>query len=202
MSGVNMDKKLQEVNKYLYGCFTVEKEVNLLYVATTKKIPSTQLSVTTTALAYNHQKNAAVIREILNPLIRTNISYSKLTKEYTEGVEEIRKLRNALDMKDNMEHEEVSDILKDLATIEDYLDGLYADLIESEFIENYSYTFSELTGLTNENLEYMLQALKQDNIKHKEMLIEATFYYNKNQQRNVDTTPIVKYQNPNAWVQL
>jgi hypothetical protein len=202
MLGVNMDKKLQEVNKHLYGCFTVEKEVNLLYVATTKKFPQTQLSVITTALAYNHQKNAAVIREILIPLIRTHVSSCKLSQEFTEGIEEIRELRNMLSMKDDMEYEETSDLLKDLATIEDYLDGLYAYLIESEFIENYSYAFSEISGLTSENLQYILQALKQDNIKHREILIEGTFFYQKNHQSNIDTTPIVRYKNPNAWVRL
>jgi hypothetical protein len=196
-----MSKKIREVNKYLYGCFAVEKEANLLYVTATRKLPSQQLSAITTALAYNHQKNAAVIQELLKPIVRLHLNSYKLSKEFKEGIGEISKLRNALDMRDNLEGEEINELLKNLTNVEDYLNDLYTELLESRLIENYSYTFSEVSASTRESIEYILQALKQDNLKHRDMLVESIFFNRKIQQRNEDTTPIVRYKNPDAWVQ-
>jgi hypothetical protein len=55
--------------------------------------------------------------------------------------------------------------------------------------------------MTRENLLFIMLALKEDNIKHRNMLIESLFFFNKNKLKNKDLTPMVKFKNPDAWVQ-
>jgi len=196
-----MGEKILDATKYLYGCLNLEKELNLLYTMATKKLPSPQSTITT-AIVFDNQKHVAVIKELLKPLSNIYFSPDELSKEFKKSVGEISKLLNVLTMQDKIENEEISELLKALTNIEDILHDFYAHFIESKLIENYYNALPEASGLTGENLKYILQTLKQDNLKHREMLIESLYFYRKSEQKNIDTTPIVRYQNPDAWVHL
>lgn len=197
-----MGEKIRESTKYLYGCVTLEQEVNLLYVMATKKLPYSQLRAITTALSFDSQKHAAVIKELLKPALNVDINPDELSKEFKKSSVEIGKLLNALTEEDDIDDEQISDLLKTLTNIEDLLHDLYAKFIESKLAEDYSNSLPEESGLTCENLKYILHVLKLDNLKHREMLIESLYFQSKNAQKNKDTTPLVRYQNPDAWVQL
>ncbi len=200
LKGITMSEKIQEAKKYLYGCLALEKEVNILYATATKKLPCPQLSTITTVLAFDNQKHAAVIKELFKPLLYVYFSPDELPKEFKKSVGEINKLLNDLAIRDSIENDEISEVLKAFTKIEDVLHDFYAYFIESELIEDYYSALSEVSGLTSENLKYILQALKQDNSRHRDMLIESLYFYHKSEQKDKVTAPMVRYQNPDAWV--
>lgn len=199
--GVTMGEKIIEATKYLYGCLTLEKEANLLYITVTKKLTSPQLSIVTTALAIDNQKHAAIIQQLLNP-VHTYLGPEELPKQFKKNLGEISKLLNTLTIEDTIEDEEINELLKTLTNLEDCLHDSYDNFIESKLSNDYAKVLSGVSDITSENLEYTLKLLKQDELKHREMLIESLYFHSKYLQRNQDTTPIVKYQNPNAWIQL
>jgi hypothetical protein len=194
-----MDEKIQNATKYLSGCLTLEEEVARLYVTATKKLPY-PFSIVTTAIAYDNQKHAAVLRELLKPVLQIHLSLNELSKEFKISICEINRLLNDLLVKESIEREKISDFLKSLTDTEDCLLNFYSNFIDSKLIKEYFNAIPETSNLTFENLLYILQALKQDNSNHRDMLIENRYFHNKNEQQN-STAPIVRYQNPNAWVQ-
>ena len=195
-----MGEKISEVSKYLCGCFTLEKEISDLYFAVTKKLPCQQLSLITLSIAYDNQKHVAVLNEILKPLLHIPISKNLLSEEFKVGFCEVSKLHNTLIMKGDMDSEDIDSLLNNLTKIEDYLYDLYVNLIDFKLMQDYSTSFSDYSVLNSENLFYILKTLKQDNLKHRRMLIDGLYFYNRNFIENKDTTPIVRYQNPEAWV--
>jgi hypothetical protein len=195
-----MDEEIQEATKYLYGCLNLEKEVNRLYVVLAKKLPCPQMSIITTAIVYDGQKHIAVIKEALKPLLHMYFSPEEISKEFKKAVHEVTKLHDALIVEDNIEDEDISELVKTLTNIEDCLHDFYEHFRESKFIEDFTSALSGNSGLTTENLKYILQTLKHDNSQHREMLIDSLYFKRKNDLKNKDTTPIVRYQNPNAWV--
>lgn len=199
---ISLSEKTREFAKYLYGCLTIEKEVNLLYASSTKKLPSQQLQIIITALAYDNQKHAAVLQKLREPLFYIHLSSDELSKEFKKIICELSQLRYTIDMKGNLDKEDTITLLKSLTEVEDCLGNLYGNLIESKLADDYSDTFLNDSSLTSENLKYILQTLNQDNLKHRDMLIESLYFFNRNLQKTKDTTPIVRYQNPDAWVQL
>jgi hypothetical protein len=199
---ISLSEKTREFAKYLYGCLAIEKEVNLLYASSTKKLHSQQLQIIITALAYDNQKHAAVLQKLREPLFYIHLSSDELSKEFKKIICELSQLRYTIDMKGNLDKEDTITLLKSLAEVEDCLGNLYGNLIESKLADDYSNTVLNDSGLTSENLKYILQTLNQDNLKHRDMLIESLYFFNRNLQKTKDTTPIVRYQNPNAWVQL
>ena len=195
-----MGEKISEVTKYLYGCFTIEKEISDLYLAATKKLPCQQLSLITLSIAYDNQKHVAVLNEILKPLLQISISKNLLSEEFKVGFCEVSKLHNTLIMKGDMDSEDIDCLLNNLTNIEDYLYDLYANLIDFKLMQDYSTGFLDYSILNSENLFYILKTLKQDNLKHRRMLIDGLYFYKRNFIEYKDTTPIVRYQNPEAWV--
>jgi hypothetical protein len=196
-----MGDKISEATKYLYGCLTLEKEVNHLYVTATKKLPSPLLTIITTAIAYDYQKHVTIIQELLKP-IDSSINPDELPKEFKKSVNEIGKLIDALANEDNIDADEVRYLLKNLTDLEDGLHNFYANFVESKMLEDYSDALSEVSDLTDEYLSFILNAIMQENLGHREMLIEGLSFHSKNEQKNKDSTPAIRYQNPDAWVHL
>jgi hypothetical protein len=196
-----MSKKIPEAAKCLYGCLTLEKEVNHLYITATKKLPSPLLTIITTAIAYDYQKHVTMIQELLKPL-DSSVNPDELPKEFKKNVNGIGKLIDALANEDNIDVDEVRDLLKNLTDLEDGLHNFYANFVESKMLEDYSDALLEVSDITDEYLNFILNAIMQENLEHREMLIEGLSFQSKNEQKNKDTTPLIRYQNPDAWVHL
>jgi hypothetical protein len=196
-----MSKKIPEAAKYLYGCLTLEKEVNHLYITATKKLPSPLLTIITTAIAYDYQKHVTMIQELLKPL-NPYLIPDDLPKEFKKSVNEIGKLIDALANEDSIDADEVRDLLKNLTDLEDGLHNFYTNFVESKMIEDYSDALLDVSDLTDEYLKFILNDIMQENLEHREMLIEGLSFHSKNEQKNKDTTPVIRYQNPDAWVHL
>jgi hypothetical protein len=196
-----MSKKLSEAAKYLYGCLTLEKEVYHLYITATKKLPTPLLTIITTAIAYDYQKHVTMIQELLKPL-DSSINPDDLPKEFKKSVNEIGKLIDVLANEDNIDFDEVRDLLKNLTALEDGFHNFYTNFVESKMIEDYSEALLEVSDLTIEYLSFILNAIMQENVEHREMLIEGLSFHSKNEQKNKDSTPAIRYQNPDAWVHL
>ena len=196
-----MSKKLPEAAKYLYGCLTLEKEVNHLYITATKKVPSPLLTIITTAIAYDYQKQVTIIQELLKPL-DPSIDPDKLPKQFKKSMNEIGKLIDALANEENIDPDEVRDLLKNLTDIEDSLHNFYTNFIDSKMIEDYSDALLEVSDLTNQYLNFILNVIMQENVEHRKMLIEGLSFHSKNEQKDKDSTPLIRYQTPDAWVHL
>ena len=196
-----MSKKIPEAAKYLYGCLTLEKEVNHLYITATKKLPSPMLTIITTAISYDYQKHVTMIQELLKPL-DSSINPDDLPKEFKKSVNEIGKLNNALANEDKIDFDEVRDLLKNLTALEEGLHNFYSNFVESKMIEDYSNALLEVSDLTSEYLSFILNTIMQENMEHREMLIEGLSFHSKNEQKNKNSTPLIRYQNPDAWVRL
>jgi hypothetical protein len=196
-----MGDKVSEATKYLYGCLTLEKEVNHLYITATKKLASPLLTIITTSIAYDYQKHVTMIQELLKPL-DPSINPDDLPKEFKKSVNEMGKLIEALANEDNIDADEIRDLLKNLTDFEEGLHNFYANFIESKMLEDYSNALLELSDLTDEYLRFILNSIMQENLEHREMLIEGLSFHSKNEQKNKDSTPVIRYQNPDAWVHL
>ena len=196
-----MIKKIPEAAKYLYGCLTLEKEVSHLYITATKKLHSPLLTIITTSIAYDYQKHVTMIQELLKPL-DPSINPDELPKEFKKSVNAIGKLIDAIANEDNIDADEVRDLLKNLTSLEDSLQNFYTNFVESKMLVDYSDTLLEVSDLTDEYLKLILNAIMQENLEHREMLIEGLSFHSKNEQKNKDSTPVIRYQNPDAWVHL
>jgi rubrerythrin len=188
--------------KYLMNCHNLESEVYLLYSTASKKLSRPELSCVLRALAQDSLKHAKVIEELFRPLVFISFENGKYDKNFNKLSSEIRKSTEYLNSTETIEDNEIPDLLKDLTKVEDTLLDYYCYFIDSEMLKVFANKLSTSTDMTRENLLFIMQAMKEDNIKHRNMLIESLFFFNKNKLKNKDLTPMVKFKNPDAWVQV
>jgi len=197
----NMPNDQTNSVKYLLNCHNLEGEVYLLYSTASKKLNRPELSCILRAIAQDSQKHAKIIEELFRPLVFINFESGKYDKTFTKLSAEIRKSTNNIDPIKTINDDEIPDLLKDLTKVEDTLLDFYCYFIDSEMLRAFANKLSTSTDMTRENLLFILQSMKEDNIKHRNMLIESLYFFNKSKLKNKDLTPMVKFQNPDAWVQ-
>jgi hypothetical protein len=193
-----MSEEVVEAVKYLYGCIMVETESNLLYTIATQRLPCPELSTITIALAQDNQKHAKMIKELCRPLNEMCFNPSDLAKDFKKISIEIDKLKDDITPLVTIEKEEIGDFLKSLTNLEDCLHNLYANFLQSTLFSNFAEALYEASNITEDNLSYIIEAIKKDNLQHRNMLIESLYHYHKATQKNIE--PSIKYQNPDSWI--
>lgn len=191
-----MGEKIVEAVKYLYGCITVETEANLLYTEAQDRLPCPALSTIAIALAEDNQKHAKMIKELWLPLREICFDPSDLADDFKKMAKEIHELKEDISLL--VEKEEMEDFIKTLADLEECLHDLYANFLESTLFRTFAQVLYEASSITGDNLSYIFGTMKDDNLKHRNMLIESLYQYQKATQKNIK--PLIKYQNPDAWI--
>ena len=191
--------------KYLSCCRILESEAYFLYAKLTTKLDRPEISSITLAIAYDGLKHSKVIQELFKPItdINKNLSQylNQCNKDFREVWKEINKFSGDLSKIDTINDEALPDLLKGLANLEDCLYEIYTFFLDSRMLKQFADVLSGFSLVTPENLAFIIECLREDNHKHREMLIESSCFFNKSQLKNKEyPAPIVKYQNPDGWI--
>jgi hypothetical protein len=193
-----MGEKIVEAVKFLYGCISVETEANLLYSTAVEKLPCPELSTMAIALAEDNQKHAKMIKELCHPLHEICFDPSELAKDFKKIAKEIHKLKDGIAPLETIKKEEIADFIKSLVNLEDCLHDLYTNFLKSNLFGSFSRVLSESSSVTEDNLAYIFETIKDDTLNHRNMLIESLYYHHKATQKITKLS--IKYQNPDAWI--
>jgi len=194
-----MNGKLQESIQYLKCLNNLETETFSLYETLSKKINQPESSFIL-GLAYDSLKCAKTIQKILDsydPAEIENISCKKNLLELTSTIIEYSK---KIAKTNNVNYEMTCEILKQLSTLEDQLIAVYSNYIESPSMRVLSDDFSPL-AINTTNFKKIFEFFKEQKHKHKETILEVIYIFEaKEADRLRKATPLVKYQNPDAWI--
>ena len=95
----------------------------------------------------------------------------------------------------------IPDFLKSLASLENCIYEVYSFFVKSEMLKNFVKGISHFVPITMENLTYIINLMMEDNLKHRQMLLEDVYFFEENKLKNTQNrAPFVKYQNPDAWI--
>jgi hypothetical protein len=194
-----MPSKQTNSVKYLINCRNLEYATYSLYSTAVKKVNRTEISVILRAIGQDCFKHTKVIEELFKPLSLTSYESGKDDKNFNKISAEIRNYTTKLSLIDTVNDDELPDFLNDLSEIEDFMSDFYSYFINSQMLKQLANQLSTSTQITSENLLFILQSMKDDNQKHRKMLSESLYFFNKN-KINRNTAPIVRFQNPDAWL--
>lgn len=193
--------KIEETVKYLSCCRILENETYSLYSIAAKKIDRPEISSITSAIAHDCLKHSKVIQELLKPITGISTDINQCNKDFRKVMKETQKLSGELSLLDTISEDMLPEFLKGLVALEDYLYEIYNFFVDSPMLKEFADGLSVYYRVTPENLTFIIECLKEDNQKHREMLIETLYFFNKSQMKNQENPPpFVKYQNPDRWV--
>jgi hypothetical protein len=194
-----MNDKLQESAQYLKCCSDLETEAFKLYETFSKKINQPE-SCFVLGFAYDSLKCSKIIQGLLDYVEAPESEKPNVKKNFAELTNGVADLNKKIAKINNVDYELSCEILKELSNLEDQLTEAYSNYIQSPAIKTLVEEFSKLTvNLTN--FKKIFESFMEQKQKHKENILDIlSFFENRETERLRRATPVVKYQNPNAWV--
>lgn len=186
--------------EYLSYCVVLEEQMFTLYNMLVNKMRSPELSNIVVGLAYDCLKHAKIIEELLKPVPKIEVDLNECEGMQIKAWNEIRNCLSGLSEVKYIRQDILSDFLKSLTNVEDTMSDIYSSFLKSKLADDYTCVVSCIIPATKENLTFIMNSMIEDNLKHRAMLIEAAYFFNKNRCKNENTAPAVRYQNPDSWI--
>jgi len=195
-----MNEKLQESAQNLKCFSNIEIEAFRIYEIVSKKINQPESSFVL-GLAYDSLKCSKILQEILNHLDASEIGDNGgCKKEVTEFVAEISAFSKIISKINNLNYLLSCEILSELINMEDLINDIYSNYLQSSTTKFVADEFSKLIPQSSNNFKKVFESFVEQKEKHRETLIEVLCSLeSKEAERLRHVTPVVKYQNPDAW---
>lgn len=193
-------KKLRESVQYLKQCTIVETEAFKLYETLSKKINQPESSFVLW-IAYDSLKNAKIIQAILDCFDLSELENKNARKDLTELAAEIALLENKISKINNLNYLVSIEVLKESINLEVQLNLVYSNYLKSNSIKSIVDELSETAVLNLNNFKKLIECFMDEKGKHRETIVENMYLLEaKETETRRQMTPLVKYQNPDAWI--
>jgi hypothetical protein len=195
-----MSDKLRESIQYLKNCSFVENESFKLYETLSKKINQPESSFIL-GIGYDSLKNSKLIQGILDSFEITEEDNKNMVKNLSELAADITSLQRKISKINNLEYLVSCEMLKESINLEALLCEVYSNFLKSSSVKT---VVDELSkgGLVNlDNFKKVFESFIEEKSRHKTTLVETMYLLEaKETETRRQITPIVKYQNPDAWI--
>jgi hypothetical protein len=192
-------EKIEESAQYLKGCSSIETQAFKLYETLSKKINHPESSFIL-GFAYDSIKNAKIIQAMLQAIdIPEEDKDNKKTVSLLAS--EIYAFSRRIEKINSIEQRSLIEIFKELVRLEDLISNLYSEYLESSYPKILAEEMAQLVTIDYENFKKIFEGFVAEKQSHRETMIETIYCIGaKEAERNKNSTPAVKYQNPDAWV--
>ena len=194
-----MNGKLEESILYLKACRNLELEVFNLYEALSKKINQPESSFIL-GFAYDSLKSTKTIDAMLDYFDLTEIQNNNLKKEIAELTKDVLSFRKIVCRTNNINYEKACESLKELSDLENKICALYDNYLQSSLLRAASDGFSSL-AIDSKNFKKIFESFIEQRQRHRDTILELIFSIeSKEADRLRNATPLVRYNNPDAWI--
>ena len=194
-----MNEKLKE-SAHLLKCFSsLEVEAFRVYEALSKKINQPESSFVL-GLAYDSLKCSKIMNAILSHLDLSEVEGVECSREITELASEISSFTKIVSGINNLSPLLTCEILSELINMEDLLNETYSEYLHGSATKFVADEFSTLIPQSSNNFKRLFETFVAEKEFHRQTLIEVIYSLEtKEAERMRHVTPVVKYQNPDAW---
>jgi hypothetical protein len=194
-----MNDKLQESAQYLKCFNNLEIESFRVYEALSKKINQPESSFVL-GLAYDSLKCSKIIQGILSHIDPSEIEGAECKKETAELAREISTFTKIISTINNLNPMISCEILSELINMEDLLNETYTNYLQSSVTKFVADEFSALMPQSSNNFKRIFEFFVEEKEEHRRTLIEVIYSLETKAAEKIrHVSPIVKYQNPDAW---
>jgi hypothetical protein len=194
-----MNEKLNESAQYLKCCCDIEIEASKLYETVSKKINQPESSFIL-GLAYDSLKSAKIIQGILDCLDIPDLENASCKKNLAELTVEISTLSKKVSKINSLNFLLTYEVLKESTKLEDLLSQIYTNYLKSSGPKNIAEEFSKGFIINLTHFKRVFEILVEQKTQHRETIVETKFCLEAKETETLrQITPLVKYQNPDAW---
>lgn len=194
----NRDDK--DIADFLYCSSVLEEKVFLLYMDLAEKIELPLPKSLLLHMAYDSQKHSALLRGISETIGKPERKPRNCEKNLVNTWKMVNVLSQEIGKKDRILRGEFSSLAGQLAVLERTLGEDYYILAQAKTLQFMDKKIREEYGISLENLEIIFENIIHDEETHGELVSIVKKILNGEETPQIkDNTPLVKYQNPDAW---
>jgi len=195
----DMNEKLQESAQYLRCFNNLEVESFRVYEVLSKKVNQPESSFIL-GLAYDSLKCAKILQGMLSHLDLSEVEGGECKKEIAELTVEVATFSRVIGKINNLSTLLTCEVLSELINMEDLINEAYTSYLQSSTTKFVADEFSKLNPQSSNNFRRVFDSFVEQKEEHREVLIDVISSLEaKEAERLRHVTPVVKYQNPDAW---
>lgn len=195
-----MNDKVQESIQYLKYCSITENEGFKLYETLSKKINQPESS-SILGLAYDSLKNAKIIQAILDYFEPEDIENKNAKKNLAELAAETSTLSKKISKINSLDYLVAVETLKELITLEDALGEAYKNYLQSNAPKMLVEELSKSVTINFAHFKKIFENFSEEKVRHRGVIVDVMYSLElKESENHRKITPLVKYQNPDAWI--
>jgi len=191
-------KDAKDVAGFLYCSSSLEERTFALYRTLSDKIQNPLMKSLFLYIAYDSLKHSLIMRGIAESVSQSKPKAGDCEKKLKRVWEKIVAFHEEISKCQKLSDAELSSLARDLAGFENSLSEEYVVLVQLKTLEYMAKQVAQLYKVDLASLKSIFEWIIKDEENHREILtsIEELFT---SEETAKDTTPIVRYQHPEAW---
>lgn len=190
-------KDEKDVANFLYCAGSLEERYFSLYRNLSEKVRNPMVKSSLLYIAYDSLKHSIILRGIGESIFKAKPKDSDCQKKMRQIWEKVLAFSREVSGKQGIGDEELPTLMRRLAGLENSISEEYFILVQLRTLDFMTKEISEIYKVDLQKLKGILELVMKDEENHQEILMRIADSFTEEVVR--DNTPIVRYQNPNAW---
>jgi hypothetical protein len=192
-------EKIEESIQYLKGASSIETQTFKLYETLSKKVNHPESSYIL-SFGYDSIKNAKILQSIIQT-VDLPPENNEAKKNVSLLASEVYTFSRKIEKINSIDNSTLIEIFKELIHLEDLVSNLYTEYLESSYLKVLINEMSELVAMDFDSFKKIFECFIAEKQRHRETIIEIVYCLEAKEAGRLKTsTPVVKYQNPDSWV--
>jgi hypothetical protein len=176
-----------------------ENKTCLLYKDLSDRIESPLVRSLLLHISLDSQKHSTVLKGIAQSMSKTNSKPADLPKTMGEAWRSIDAFQIELSSVDKISREDLIGLSDQLMALESALEEEYDILVQFTVLDMLSRELRTTQNVSLESIKAIFLEIVHDEEYHKELLAVVKELLEGKQEKTIDNTPKVRFNNPDAW---
>ena len=190
-------KDPKDIANFLYCSSTLEEKVFSLYRGLSEKTQNQLVKSSLIYIAYDSLKHSVIMRGIAESISQSKPKSGNCGKKLKQLWGNITAMSEEITAKQKLNDSDLPDLMQRLAGFENSISEGYFVLVQLKTFQFMTKEISQIYKIDFENVKSIFELITKDEENHREILL--SLQERLAQEPVKDTTPVVRYQNPNAW---
>jgi rubrerythrin len=184
----------QDLAVFLHCSSILEEKVAHLYTELAQKVELPQAKPILLTIADESQKHSTALKQMSETIHETKVKPDECKNQMGEAWNITETFADEIKHKHTIPEEELATLAKNLKALESILGEKYAMLIHTKTLQ----LIAEDLNITS--MKNKLKEISDDEKHHLELLQAIKKELTDKKRQEEDTTPTVRYQNPDSWI--
>jgi len=194
-------KNKTDIADFLYCSSILEEKTFLLYKEIAEKVSLPLVKSILFQIASDSQKHSATLRGIVESIASARKKPKNCDKTLGAAWNTIDALSSELSRMKEISSKELPYLTKKLNVLESVVGEEYNILVQLKMLRYMTKEINKLYNVNLRDVKSIFEKIIEEEEHHIELLSTIKRMIAEKPKQETDNTPIVKYQNPDAWVQ-